>query len=55
MKFFDAIVAHLVIGLILGIGIYEAVHGRFWILAGGVIAYVIALSKFGCLPSSKSH
>jgi hypothetical protein len=55
MKFFAAIVAYLVIGLILGMGIYEAVEGHLWFLAAGVIVYVMAFAKLGCLPSSKSH
>jgi hypothetical protein len=55
MKFYAAMIAYIVIGLILGAGIYEAVQGHFWLLAAGVIAYVIAFAKLGCLPSSKSH
>jgi hypothetical protein len=55
MKFYAAIVAYLLIGLILGAGIYEAMHGHLWFLAVGVIVYVIAFSKLGCLPSNKSH
>jgi hypothetical protein len=55
MKFFASIVAFLAIGLILGTGIYEAVQGHLWFLAIGVVAYVIAFAKLGCLPSSKSH
>lgn len=55
MKFFAAIVAYLVIGLILGVGIYQAVQGHLWFLAAGVIVYVVALGKIGCLPPSKSH
>jgi hypothetical protein len=55
MKFFSAIVAYLLIGLILGAGIYEAVKGHLWLLAVGIIAYVLAFAKLGCLPSNKSH
>jgi hypothetical protein len=55
MKFFAAMVAFIVIGLILGAGIYEAVKGHFWLLAASTIVYVIAFAKLGCLPSSKSH
>ena len=55
MKFYAAIVAYLVIGLILGAGIYGAVKGHLWFLAAGVIVYVVAFAKLGCLPSSKSH
>ena len=55
MKFFAAIVAYLLIGLVLGAGIYEAVKGHFWLLAVAVLVYVISFAKIGCLPSSKSH
>lgn len=55
MKFFGAIVAYLFIGLVLGLGIYEAVKGHFWFLAVALIVYVVAFAKIGCLPSSKSH
>jgi hypothetical protein len=55
MKFFSAIVAYLLIGAVLGVGIYEAVKGHLWILAVAVLLYIIAFAKLGCLPSSKSH
>ena len=55
MKFFAAIVAYLFIGLILGLGIYEAMHGHYWFMAVGIIVYLLAFAKLGCLPSSKSH
>lgn len=55
MKFFAAIIAFLVIGLVLGFGIFEAMQGRVWILAVGALAYLVAFAKWGCLPSSKSH
>ena len=55
MKFYAAIVAYLLIGLILGAGIYDAVKGHLWLLAVAVLLYVIAFAKLGCLPSSKSH
>ena len=55
MKFFAAIVAYLFIGLILGLGIFEAMRGHLWFLAVGVIVYVVAFAKIGCLPSGKSH
>jgi hypothetical protein len=55
MKFFAAIVAYIVIGLLLGMGILEAMHGHLWFLAVAAIVYVIAFAKIGCLPSGKSH
>lgn len=55
MKLFAAIVAYLLIGVVLGAGIYEVMMGHFWLLAVGVIVYVVAFAKIGCLPSGKSH
>jgi len=55
MKFISAIVAYLVIGAILGTGIYEAVTGHLWVLGVALLLYIIAFAKIGCLPSSKSH
>ena len=55
MKFIASIVAFLLIALILGSGIYEAVKGHFWLLAVGLLVYIIAFAKLGCLPPSKSH
>lgn len=55
MKLFAAIVTYLVIGAILGAGIYEVMHGHAWLLAVGAIAYVVAFAKIGCLPSGGSH
>lgn len=55
MRFFGAIVAYLIIGLVLGLGILEVTHGHFWFLAVGVLVYVVAFAKIGCLPSGKSH
>ena len=55
MKFFAAIIAYLFIGLVLGLGIFEAMHGHFWLLAVVVLAYLVAFAKLGCLPPSKSH
>ena len=55
MKFFSAIVAYLLIGAILGAGIYEAVKGHLWLLGVALLVYVLAFAKLGCLPSSKSH
>lgn len=55
MKFFAAIVAYLIIGAILGAGIYEVMMGHAWLLIVGAIAYVVIFAKVGCLPSGKSH
>lgn len=55
MKFYLAIIAYLVIGLFLGAGIFQAMHGHLWFLAVGVLVYLVSFAKLGCLPSSKSH
>lgn len=55
MKFFAAIVAYLVIGLFLGLGIFEVMHGHYWLLPVVALIYLVAFAKLGCLPSSKSH
>lgn len=54
MKFLAAIAAYLLMALVLGWGILLAVNGSFWLLAAGVLAYVVAFARIGCLPS-KSH
>ena len=54
MKFVLGIVAYLVIGLVLGLGMLQAVKGHPLLLIVGFLAYVIAFGKIGCLPK-KSH
>jgi len=54
MKFLLGIVAYLVIGLVLGLGILQAVKGNPLLLIVGFLAYVIAFGRIGCLPK-KSH
>lgn len=53
MKFLAAIAVYLFIGVALGWGILLAVKGSLWFLVTGVVAYVLALAKLGCLP--KQH
>lgn len=56
MKFFGAVVAYLVIGAVLGVGIWLAVaKGNLWVLAVSFLAYVVAFAKIGCLPSKSEH
>ncbi len=50
MKLFYACVVYLLIGLVLGLGIYLAVKGIVWFLIVGLIAYIVAFAKIGCLP-----
>jgi hypothetical protein len=54
MNFLLAVVAYLVIGAVLGLGILLAVKGSPWLLVIGFLAYVIAFGRIGCLPK-KSH
>ncbi len=54
MKFVLAILAYLVIAGVLGWGILLAVKGSPWLLVAGIVAYVVAFGKIGCLPK-KSH
>ena len=49
-----AVVAYLIIGAILGYGILMALKGNAWLLIAGLVAYVVAFAKIGCLPK-KSH
>ena len=46
------LLVYLIIGVILGWGILLAVKGNWWFLVAGVLAYLIAFSKIGCLPKS---
>jgi hypothetical protein len=54
MKFLLAIVAYVIIGLVLGIGLVMVMKGNPWLFVAGFIAYVVAFGKIGCLPK-KSH
>jgi hypothetical protein len=54
MKFILSILAYLLIGVVLGAGIYMAVKGSLWLLIVGFLVYVLAFAKLGCLPG-KSH
>ena len=55
MKFYAVVLAYLLIAVVLGWGILQAVHGHYWLLGGGILAYVLAFSKLGCLPPDSSH
>jgi hypothetical protein len=56
MKFFAAILAYILIGLVLGWGIYLLMtKGNLWVLTVATLAYLVAFARFGCLPPSKSH
>jgi len=56
MKFIGATLAYLFMALVLGWGILlTASKGSFWLLGFGVLAYLVAFTKIGCLPSGDSH
>ena len=51
MKFLLSIVVYLLIGALLSWGILLMMHGKPWLLIGGVVAYIVAVAKMGCLSS----
>jgi hypothetical protein len=53
MKFLAAIAVYLLMGLVLSWGILLAMKGSLWFLIAGLVVYVLAFAKLGCLP--KSH
>ena len=54
MKFFLAMLAHVVICVVLGWGILLTVKGEPWVLIAGFLAYLVAFVRIGCLPQ-KTH
>jgi hypothetical protein len=48
MKLILAILAYGVMGALIALGIYLAVMGTYWVLALGLLAYLIAFVRFGC-------
>jgi len=48
MKLPLAILAFIVIGFVLGLGILMAVKGSYWLLAASSIAYMLAFARIGC-------
>ena len=55
MRFLLAIVAYLIIGLLIGAGIYLGMtRGSWWFFAAAVVAYVVSFARIGCLPH-KTH
>ena len=49
MKFLLSIVVYLLIGALLSWGILLMMHGKPWLLIGGLVAYIVAVAKMGCL------
>jgi hypothetical protein len=54
VKFVLAIVVYLIMGLVLALGILHTLQGRPSLLIAGLVAYVLAFAKLGCLPG-KAH
>jgi len=48
MNFVYASVAWLGIALVLGLGLFLATKGSFWLLILGVIGFILAVAKIGC-------
>ena len=55
MKFSASILVYLLIGIVLGRGLLDVMHGKFWLLGAGVLVYIVAFAIWGCLPPKKSH
>jgi len=49
MKLLFLMFVWLVMALLLVAGVVLAVHGSFWLLALGLVAFVLAVAKIGCL------
>jgi hypothetical protein len=43
-----AVLAYFLIALVLGAGILLLVAGKPWLLVIGLLAFVVAFSKYGC-------
>jgi hypothetical protein len=54
MKFWMSVVVYLLIGALLGWGMLRMVHGHPGLLIAGLLVYIVAFGKLGCLPG-KSH
>jgi hypothetical protein len=49
MSFFLAILIWLIMGAVLVLGVTLAVKGTFWLVILGMLAFVFAVAKIGCL------
>lgn len=49
MKFLVAVLVQLLMGLFLMWGIIQAVHGSFWLLIVGLLAYLLMFARVGCV------
>ena len=50
MKLLYASAVYVGMGLVLGLGIFLAVKGSFWLLILSALAYIFAVGKIGCMP-----
>ena len=50
MKLLYAFAAWIAMGTVLGAGILMAVKGNPWLLIAGLVGFVIAVGKIGCMP-----
>jgi hypothetical protein len=48
MSFILAVLAWLVIGAVLVVGIVMATKGALWLLIVGLLAFILAFAKWGC-------
>jgi hypothetical protein len=55
MKFLMAVLAYLVIGVVLGLGILHAMKGSVVFLIIGLLVYIGLFAKIGCLPKKTHH
>lgn len=49
MKLFLAFVVWIGMGAVLVKGVLSAIHGSFWILGLGLLAFTVLVGKIGCL------
>jgi hypothetical protein len=49
MKFALAILVYLLMGLVLCAGILMLLSGKPWVFIIGLLAYIVAFGKFGCM------
>jgi len=49
MKFVMAVIVQSLLGLLLTWGILQAVHGSYWLLIAGTLAYIVVFLALGVL------
>lgn len=49
MKLALAIFVYLLMGLVLSVGILMLLSGKPWVLIIGLLAYIVAFGKIGCM------